>query len=396
MRVLFIAGEFPPDVGGVGDYTALLGRHLAGAGVEVGVLTRAGAAAKVAGVGVFPLVRRWDSGAWWPILKAAQQFRPDVVHLQYQAAAFGLAPAAILLPLVLRRLGAHPVAVTFHDLRPPYLFPKAGPLRRLAVELVYQTSAGAVATNGADLVRLQGVWFPPGRARPPLAFIPIGSNIPVVPANPEDLARLRRDHGIGPDEPLVGYFGLMNWSKGVELVLEACRRAADLGLKIRLVLVGGGAGRTDPTNPAYARAIKRRVAELGLGERTLWTGPLPAEDVSRWLQAIDLLLLPYLDGASLRRGSLVAALVHGRPVVTTRPPDVRAIRPLTEGEHLLLAAPRPEALARAVCQTLEDPGLARRLAEKAREVAGLFDWSKLARQHIDFYKVIRVGDRMLE
>jgi glycosyltransferase involved in cell wall biosynthesis len=391
MRVLFVAGEFPPDVGGLGDYTALLAQHLAAAGIEVGVLTRAGAAAKVAGVGVFPLVQGWGSAAWWPVLGAVRQFRPDLVHIQYQAAAFGLAPAAMLLPVVLRRLGPFPAAVTFHDLRPPYLFPKAGPLRRLAVELVYRTSAGAVVTNGVDLTCLQGLRFPSGAARPPLAFIPIGSNIPVVPVSPDDLGRLRRDHGVGPDERLVGYFGLLNWSKGVELALGACRQLIDSGLRVRLVLIGGSAGRTDPTNLAYAGFIKRRIEELGLGREVLWTGPLPAGEVSRWLQAADVMLLPYLDGASLRRGSLVAALVHGRPVVTTRPPDPRAIQPLSGGEHLLLTGPRPEALAGAVREVLSDPVLAGWLAEKARQAAGLFDWDGIARRHLDFYRVIGAG-----
>jgi len=391
MRVLFVAGEFPPDVGGLGDYTALLARHLAAAGIEVGVLTRAGAAAKVAGAGVFPLVQGWGSAAWWPVLGAVRQFRPDVVHIQYQAAAFGLAPAAMLLPVVLRRLGPFPAAVTFHDLRPPYLFPKAGPLRRLAVELVYRTSAGAVVTNGVDLACLQGLRFPPGVVRPPLAFIPIGSNIPVVWASPEDLGRLRRDHGVGPDERLVGYFGLLNWSKGAELALGACRQLVDSGLRVRLVLIGGSAGRTDPTNSAYAGFIKRRIEELGLGREVLWTGLLPAEEVSRWLQAVDVMLLPYLDGASLRRGSLVAALVHGRPVVTTRPPDPRAIQPLSGSEHFLLTRPRPEALAGAVREVLSDPVLANRLAERARQAAGFFDWGGIARRHLDFYQVIGAG-----
>ncbi len=387
MRVLFLTGEFPPDGGGVGDYTALLAGRLVACGCEVGVLTRSGPAAKVAGVGVFPLVDAWSSRAWAVVLRAAREFRPDLVHLQFQAAAFGLAPAAMLLPAVLGRLGEFRVVVTFHDLRPPYLFPKAGPLRRLAVDMLYWTSAGAVATNGADLVGLQRVRVPSGRSRPPLAFIPIGSNIPPVPAASEEVEALRREAGVGPEEKLIGHFGLMNWSKGVELVLGVCRRLLDSGCRVRLVLIGGSTGRVDPTNRRYAEFITHEAARLGLEDRIFRTGPLPPDRVSRWLQAADVILLPYLDGASIRRGSLVAALVHGRTVVTTRPRDPRAIRPLADGDHLLAVEPTVEALAAAVRKVLAEPELAGRLADGARQVAGLFDWDAIGRRHVDFYRL---------
>lgn len=385
--VLFLTGEFPPDGGGVGDYTALLAGRLAASGCEVKVLTRSGPTAKVAGVGVFPLVDAWSSRAWKLALRAAREFRPDVVHLQFQAAAFGLAPAVMFLPTVLGRLGEFRVVVTFHDLRPPYLFPKAGLLRRLAVGMLYWTSAGAVVTNGADLVSLRQVRVPPDRPRPPLAFIPIGSNIPPVPARPEEVEALRQAAGVGPEEKLIGHFGLMNWSKGVDLVLGTCRQLLDSGCRVRLVLIGGSAGRADPTNLKYAEFISGEAKRLGLGNWVSRTGPLPPDRVSHWLQAADVILLPYLDGASLRRGSLVAALVHGRPVVTTRPRDPRAIRPLVDGEHLLAAEPRVEALAAALRKVLDNPELAGRLGEAARQVAGFFDWEAIGRRHLDFYRL---------
>ena len=39
MRVCLVTGEFPPQQGGVGDYTAELSKALAGLGVEPHVIT---------------------------------------------------------------------------------------------------------------------------------------------------------------------------------------------------------------------------------------------------------------------------------------------------------------------------------------------------------------------
>ena len=46
-------------------------------------------------------------------------------------------------------------------------------------------------------------------------------------------------------------------------------------------------------------------------------GDLSAASLSCHLQACDLLIQPYPDGASTRRTTLMAALSHGIPVVTT-------------------------------------------------------------------------------
>jgi glycosyltransferase involved in cell wall biosynthesis len=48
------------------------------------------------------------------------------------------------------------------------------------------------------------------------------------------------------------------------------------------------------------------------------TGYLSPEDVSAWLASSDLLLAPFDEGVSTRRGSVVAALAHRLPVISTR------------------------------------------------------------------------------
>jgi glycosyltransferase involved in cell wall biosynthesis len=47
------------------------------------------------------------------------------------------------------------------------------------------------------------------------------------------------------------------------------------------------------------------------------TGGLPAKDVSALLSACDLMIQPYPEGVTTRRGSMMAALAHQRAIVTT-------------------------------------------------------------------------------
>ena len=112
--LLFVSGEYPPDVGGVGDYTDRLRAGLKSVGWQSGVLSR-------------QQVARWDARALVQLVRMAPQ--RGIVHIQYQAGAFDLHPAINAAPWLLRERAKVPVIVTLHDLRPPYLFPNAGRLR---------------------------------------------------------------------------------------------------------------------------------------------------------------------------------------------------------------------------------------------------------------------------
>ena len=52
-------------------------------------------------------------------------------------------------------------------------------------------------------------------------------------------------------------------------------------------------------------------------DRVVAPGSLPAAAVTEYLRACDLVIQPYPDGVSSRRGTAMAALANGVPVVTT-------------------------------------------------------------------------------
>src|SRR5205085_11119201 len=110
---------------------------------------------------------------------------------------------------------------------------------------------------------------------------------------------------------------------------------------------------------AFRHRLLRRAA--GPDDRVRAADGLSAGDVSRHLQACDLLVQPYPDGVSTRRTSFMAALAHGRPTVTTR-------GPLTEtlwgdcGAAVVVPAGDGPALAAAAAGLLADAPARARLA----------------------------------
>jgi len=422
--VLFLAGEYPPRPGGVGDYTALLARHLAAQGVGVTVLaSRADAGAGAAaldpsvaagggavawgsqqggpapGVRVWRAVPRWDWRCGRVIAAAVRTARPDLVHLQYQPAAFEMEAAVSWLPGWLRRHFPGLRAVTtFHDLRVPYLFPKAGRLREAVRDRLVRGSDAAVFTERAD-------WAAAAAARCEGRYwIPIGSNLAVAPPLGYDRRRWRHQAGADDATFLVVHLGFLNRSKGLETLLDAVLRLRGAGRRARLLLLGAEVGASDPANRAYAAELERRLAVLALSGLVERLPLVPPAVASAYLLAADAAAFPFRDGASLRRGSLLAALAHGLPTVSTRATtDSPAEKPagfagatvaLRDGETLLLVPSGDStALAAALGRLADDPALRARLAAGGRALTDALSWPRIAAAHRALYAALLGGER---
>jgi glycosyltransferase involved in cell wall biosynthesis len=293
-----------------------------------------------------------------------------------------------LLPLLLRRKWWGKSVVTFHDLRVPYLFPKAGPVREWANRMLAKGAHAVIATNPEDTARLcsWGV----GRVR----LIPIGSNIANDPPEGYDRHSWRSGRGIGRDTCLLAHFGFLNSTKGLDDLLRAVALLKQSG-DYRLMMVGGGLGSSDPTNRKTARTLDALARELGVQDALLWTGYLPPREVSAALLSADMAVLPYSDGASFRRGSLLAAIEHRLPIVTTVSRESEVSNQGSEGDGwpnledgenvLLVEAGSSVALAEAVRRLAGDASLRLKLSEGASELARFFGWERIAEMHRELY-----------
>jgi glycosyltransferase involved in cell wall biosynthesis len=263
-------------------------------------------------------------------------------------------------------------------LRFPYLFPKAGLLReRIVMSLAYR-SAGVITTNHEDYAKVKHL--------PNSTMIPIGSTIrPDLPPQ-YDAQAWRAKMGVSPDTQLIGYFGFINHTKGVDTLLESFA-ALPRKRPVRLLMIGEHIGTSDPTNAGYAAQIKRQIENYGLSEEILWTGSVSDVEVNGWLRAVDLVVMPFRDGASYRRSSLMAAIQQGCAIVTTQP--TVPILTFQHGENIwLIPSQNANALTQAL-QSLSDPSLRQRLQAGVLQLAQTFDPAARVQATLDFYTQVR-------
>lgn len=393
MKIGLVTGEYPPLQGGVGAFTQELAKALAEQGHDIHIMTRRGIqppglsdAKRKPGepfhlpfAQLYPFINRWRWPSMARIADWALRHEFDVVNIQYQPAAYNMrSPAINFLPWRLK--GITTTVVTFHDLRVPYLFPKAGRLRQTAVNTMARQATGVIVTNAGDYQALTA------RVRTPITQIPIGSNINAREVTPAEVTAVRRQLGLNASDCLLGYFGFLHPSKGADVLLQSLASLPD---DVHIVFIGGRTGSSDEANnQAFYEQLDAFISQHNLSNRVHWTGFVSDYDVAVYLTAVDLMVLPYRDGASLRRGTLMAALAHGRTLLTTHP--TAPTPELVHGQNVWFVPPDdPASLAEAIQHLLADTNLRHRLGQNATAVAGLFTWDKIAAQTGAFFEGLR-------
>lgn len=102
-------------------------------------------------------------------------------------------------------------------------------------------------------------------------------------------------------------------------------------------------------------------------DRIIWAGEFDRdlEDASAALYASDAAAFPLIDGVQMSNSSVVAALVHGLPLVTTASNLTDGL--FEDGANVLLVPPRdPDSLAKAMLRMIREPETTARLKEGAQ------------------------------
>ncbi len=372
MRIGLVTGEYPPMQGGVGAYTHILAKQFVRMGHEVAIFSSQGAQHELESISITAQIQPWNIPAVFAVRSWAKENDLEVINLQFETAAYQMSPWIHFLPDVLRPI---PVITTFHDLLVPYLFPKAGKLRRWIVNRLARVSSGVILTNQEDMLNLKN--------HPKAALIPIGSNILSELAADYQQDTWRAKVNVDQNTFLIAYFGFMNHTKGVDTLLNALKLLCENRRNIHLVVIGGRTGSSDPTNAAYAMTVDQMIEQNRLP--VTWTGFVDDVEVASYLHAADVVCLPYKDGASFRRGTLMAAIQQGCAIITTTPAvDIPSFQ---QGVNMLLVPPDdPEALAEAIGNIMDNPQHLIHLREGTQKLKQHFQWDYIVAACIDHFQ----------
>lgn len=335
LKVALVTGR--TELGcGVADYSVRLAESLEEAGTKVALVTR----------------DHWGPRTPAEVRHELAALRADIVHLQYPTASYrtSLAPHAL-------SMAQSGLVLTLHEAS------QAHPLRQLSL-LALVTRPRAVvftSTYERDHVARLAPWV-----RRRAEVIPIGSAIPL------------REPSSAP-EPRIVYFGLLTPEKGLDDVLALARLAATRpGVRVLVV------GRAESRYPGLADELASRGAGLPLDlaiDRS-------ADEVADLLAASAAGYLPFPDGASERRSSLLALLGNGVPTVTTPGPYVD-----DELSAAVRLADAPEAAWAEIETWLMDDRARQTAVGAARRYGVARDWSQIASRHLELYERISGRER---
>ena len=378
-------GDYPPKLAGVGDggadFLAGLAHNLASANVSVTAIVsrrlgRESPYRTERGVKVSPLIEDWSlrgamGGQLSKLRSSLGEEDVDIVHLIYPDPYIRYGSDTYHLPFVLKLAGARRLVVTFFGfgLTGASWPTKIGLLALLA-------TADSIVITDPDLFARFSKAFPIWRRKSRLGLVGALATDPSDTWTNAGLQRRRESIGLDPRTNYVGFFGFWTPDKGLEDLLQAMRLVIDSGLRVKLLLIGG---REREQRTQYERTILARVQSLALLDDVVDTGALPANDVIRYLLALDLCVLPFKVNP-LGRSSLALAVSLGLPTLVSKP---SANANLIEG---LPQIPCGDAtgLAEAIRQMMSDLSSRDEAAGAARRVSANWNWHSIA----NFYRAI--------
>ncbi len=234
----------------------------------------------------------------------------------------------------------------------------AGPHQRLAAAFVLGRSDGLFTHAGQLAASLRAAF--PGV---PVASFPLP---PVQRLDLPDRTTARHKLGVGPDDYVALFLGLIRPYKGADILLEAAARLGP-GTRWRFLVAGEPWGK-------LGTQLEELHHRLKLEDRVrLDLGWIAESRVAVCLAAADLLVLPYRAGSQSAVAPL--ALAHGLPVLSTAVGGLPEL--IEDGVNGLLIPPGDPAALAAALERL-DAGRLRELGDGAKAAAARLTWDAYA------------------
>ena len=315
----------------------------------------------------------------WRAADVIREERPSIVHVSSGFRGYELA-------LVALALGQHFDLPVVYEVRGLFDAPAHAAeferyKRRAATEVRTMLGADAVVTL-AETMRTDIV--DRGVPAERVFVVPNGVDPDVfVPLAPDPAIRARYRLG---DRFVIGYISNLDHPReDHETLIAATARLAASGRDVACLIVGDGTRR---------QALERVARASGAGDRIVFTGQVPHEDVRAMYATIDAFIVPRRDERAAR---LVTPLKPYEAMAMEKALVVSAVGALLEivDEGITARTFTPEdatSLADAIEPLLDDPAERARLGAAAREwVAANRTWEQNGRRYLALYQQLGVA-----
>lgn len=355
-----ITCEYPPQTGGIADYSREVAAGLSRAGIPVRIWAPgdedrpAGLSSRVT------VVRSLGRFGLPSLVRTARKMRRAGAGrrllLQWEPVGYGFLSVNVLFCLWIawQVFWGAQLIVMFHETflsyskKTPKRFLAATLQRLMAFLLVHSARKVFVSTeSGAEAVRKLSL------TRNKVEHLPVFSNIDSAS---DSSMRIRRCDFVSEGETLVGHFGRYN-SQTEGLVLPTVAALLRRSKSVHVLFAGECAEQYNTTLIEAHPELKHRIHSAGV---------CTPGDVSSVFAACDFMFQPYPDGITTRRSTAMAALANGCFFVSNKGAASEELWQRTAAVHFLRGR-TPEEQAGEMDSIARSPERVARGAEEAAE-----------------------------
>jgi glycosyltransferase involved in cell wall biosynthesis len=184
-------------------------------------------------------------------------------------------------------------------------------------------------------------------------------------------------------------FGLLSPSKGIEYVIDALPAIRKAHPEIVYIVLGA----THPQLLAsdgenYRLQLERRAEARGVKENIIFYNRFVSQrELNEFMAVADIYLTPYLSETQITSGTLAYAFGAGKAVIST--PYWHAQELLDENRGILVPFRNSEAIAKNVCEMLNDTVKLQKLRKKAYLQGREMIWPVIAKRYLEVFNKAR-------
>lgn len=284
-----------------------------------------------------------------------KEYKPDILHAHF-ASSYGLIGSLT---------GFHPFIVSLWG-ADVFDFPQKSPINALVLK--YNLKKADRITSTSKVMAIEGSKY----TNKKIDVVPFGVDLEVF--KPFEVERI-----FSEDNIVIGTVKALEKKYGIDTLIEAFAllKKKTQNELLKLLIVGGGSEETN---------LRRLAAELGIEDSAIFAGPVPHNDVPRYINMIDIFVaLSRLDSESFGV-AVVEAMACEKPVVVSNKGGLPEV--VEEGvTGFVVPAENPEAAASALETLITNKDLRESMGKSGRvRVSRLYNWNGNVSKMIEIYE----------